>query len=144
MCEKSVFDGYRAAVNRPMRRLAGVYGRPRARWLDLGLIGTVVAQFVSLVPPVVLGAAIDALFTDDAPYRLPLVPGGWLPASRTGQFELSVGLSPTTRSSSTIPTGGSSTAASTSPTEGPVRLAWSVRAGDADVVPEGVEGYADD
>jgi ATP-binding cassette subfamily B protein len=90
--EESVFDRYRASVDRPMRRLARTYGQPRKRWFLVGLVGNLLAQFASLVPPVVLGAAIDALFRTGGTFSLPLVPAAWVPPGTDGQFVLSVSL----------------------------------------------------
>ncbi|WP_255198131.1 ABC transporter ATP-binding protein [Halorarius litoreus] len=88
--EESVFDRYRADVDRPMRRLFAAYGEPRYGWFAVGVLANLLAQFASLVPPVVLGAAVNELTGDG--YGLPLVPAGWLPATDAGAFGLSVGL----------------------------------------------------
>ncbi|MFC6726215.1 ABC transporter ATP-binding protein, partial [Halobium palmae] len=48
-------------------------------------------RFVALLPPVILGLAIDAIFGDRA-YRLPLVPSEWLPSGDVDQLWLSAGL----------------------------------------------------
>ncbi|MFC6837067.1 ABC transporter ATP-binding protein [Halomarina ordinaria] len=91
--DESVFDRYRADVERPLLRLFRVYGLPRRAWLAVGVLANLVAQSASLLPPVVLGAAIDALFADDpGPYTLPLVPDAWLPTGATEQFWLSAAL----------------------------------------------------
>jgi ATP-binding cassette subfamily B protein len=42
-----------------------------------------------LVTPLVLGTTIDAVFTQESTYALPLVPDRWLPADRTDRFWLS-------------------------------------------------------
>jgi ATP-binding cassette subfamily B protein len=89
MTEESVFDRYRADVTAPMRRLFATYGEPRYRWFVIGVLANLVAQFASLVPPVVLGAAINVL-TGEGAYRLPLVPAGVLPAGDIALFELSL------------------------------------------------------
>jgi ATP-binding cassette subfamily B protein len=87
--EESVFDRYRADVARPMRRLFGTYGRSRRGWFAVGVLANLVAQFASLVPPVVLGAAIDGVF-GGGQFRLPLVPDGWLPRTQAAAFEFSL------------------------------------------------------
>jgi ATP-binding cassette subfamily B protein len=91
MTEESVFDRYRADVTAPMRRLFATYGEPRYRWFAIGVLANLVAQFASLLPPVVLGAAINVL-SGDGTYRLPLVPAGVLPSGDVTLFQLSVGL----------------------------------------------------
>jgi ATP-binding cassette subfamily B protein len=87
--EGSVFDRYRADVKRPMRRLFGTYGRDRRGWFVVGVLANLVAQFASLVPPVVLGAAIDGVF-GVGQFSLPLVPDGWLPRTQAAAFEFSL------------------------------------------------------
>ncbi|WP_276259795.1 ABC transporter ATP-binding protein [Haloglomus litoreum] len=87
--DESVFDRYRADVDRPMRRLFGTYGRDRRGWFVLGVLANLVAQFASLVPPVVLGAAIDGVF-GVGQFQLPLVPDGWLPRTQAAAFEFSL------------------------------------------------------
>ena len=86
--EGSVFDRYRADVDRPMRRLFAAYGRDRRGWFVVGVLANLVAQFASLVPPVVLGAAIDGVLGGGA-FRLPLVPAGLLPQGEAA-FEFAV------------------------------------------------------
>ena len=90
--EESVFDVYRDRVDRPLVRLFREYGRPNAHWMVLGMISNIIARGASLAPPVVLGAAIDAVFFDRAAYELLLLPAGAVPETRLGQFWLSVGL----------------------------------------------------
>ncbi|MFB6217735.1 MAG: hypothetical protein ABEH77_00925 [Halobacteriaceae archaeon] len=91
--EESAFDRYRADVEAPLRRLFRVYGLPRARWLALAGVANLLAQAASLLPPVVLGTAVDAVFArDPQPYRLPFVPQAWIPGTETGQFWFSVAL----------------------------------------------------
>ena len=57
----------------------------------IGVLANPVAQFASLVPPVVLEAAINVL-SGDGSYGLPLVPDGVLPTGDVVLFQLSVGL----------------------------------------------------
>jgi len=85
------FEDYRSEGD-PMARLFGTYGRPELHLFVLGVVASVLARGVALVPPLVLGVAIDAVFNSDAPFRLPLVPAGWLPATTTGQLWLSATL----------------------------------------------------
>ncbi|WP_224337323.1 ABC transporter ATP-binding protein [Haloprofundus halobius] len=77
-----------------MVRLFADYGR-EDRWLfAVGLVASLFSRLVALVPPLVLGVAIDALFTPstETAYRLPVVPDGSLPATPEGQLWLSLGL----------------------------------------------------
>ncbi|MEY7849965.1 ABC transporter ATP-binding protein [Natrarchaeobius sp. A-rgal3] len=82
-------DVYRDRVEKPLWRLFGTYGRGEWRWLAVGLITSVFTYAALLVTPVVLGTTIDAVFTRESAYALPLVPEAWLPADRTDQFRLS-------------------------------------------------------
>jgi ATP-binding cassette subfamily B protein len=90
--EESVFDRYRDRVDRPIRRLFRVYGVPEWPYFAAGMVANVVARVASLLPPVVLGAAIDSVFTGDAPFDLPLLPASLFPNTEVAQFELSVAL----------------------------------------------------
>ncbi|WP_224448714.1 ABC transporter ATP-binding protein [Haloprofundus salilacus] len=77
-----------------MVRLFSAYGRDD-RWLfAIGLVASLFSRLVALVPPLVLGIAIDALFTPgtETAYRLPIVPDGSLPSTLEGQLWLSLGL----------------------------------------------------
>ncbi len=82
---------YRENVDHPMWRLFTEYGHGNRRWFAVGVLTSVAARMLQLVPPIVLGAAIDGVFGDD-PYTLPLVPPGLLPAGETTQFWFSAGL----------------------------------------------------
>ncbi|WP_284014269.1 ABC transporter ATP-binding protein [Halobaculum litoreum] len=92
--EESAFDVYRDRVDRPLYRLFTEYGLEKWPWLVVGMTANVVARGASLLPPLVLGVAIDAAFTGDEPYTLPLVPAAWLPvdAPDVAQFWFSVWL----------------------------------------------------
>ncbi|KTG09556.1 multidrug ABC transporter ATP-binding protein [Haloprofundus marisrubri] len=77
-----------------MVRLFSAYGQ-EDRWLFVvGLVASLFSRLVALVPPLVLGVAIDALFTPgtETAYRLPIVPDGSLPSTPEGQLWLSLGL----------------------------------------------------
>ncbi|SFR39713.1 ABC transporter ATP-binding protein [Halorubrum sodomense] len=88
--ERNAFEVYRDRVDRPLGRLFREYGAAEAHWLVIGMVANVVARVAGLVPPVVLGVAIDAVFTGTGPYTLPLVPDAWLPTAEPAQFRLSV------------------------------------------------------
>lgn len=90
--DESVFDVYRDRVDRPLVRLFRVYGRPEIEWFGLGMAANVVARIASLLPPLVLGIAIDAIFVETEPFSLPVVPDAWLPATQSGQFWFSAAL----------------------------------------------------
>ena len=83
---ESAFDAYRGRVDRPIRRLFTEYGTDERRWLAVGMAANVVARGASLLPPLLLGVVIDAVFTGDAPFALPVVPNAWLPTTDAGEF----------------------------------------------------------
>ncbi|MFW5911167.1 MAG: ABC transporter ATP-binding protein [Halolamina sp.] len=90
--EWSVFDVYRERVERPLYRLFTTYGPGRLKWMAVGMLANIVARGASLLPPLVLGVAIDSVLNDTSPYALPLVPAGWIPDGRTAQFWFSAEL----------------------------------------------------
>ncbi|MFC4358315.1 ABC transporter ATP-binding protein [Halobium salinum] len=81
-----------------MRRLFSEYGADNALQFVVGVLASVAARVLDLLPPVILGLAIDAVFNDDKSFAegLPLVPTEWVapyvPADATGQFYFAVGL----------------------------------------------------
>jgi ATP-binding cassette subfamily B protein len=92
---ESTFDRYRSRVERPIYRLFAEYGLAHRKWFVTGMTANVIARSASLLPPVVLGAALDAIFRQGSagtPYRLPLVPTTWIPAGNAAQFQFSVAL----------------------------------------------------
>ena len=90
--EETPFDRYREQIDRPLMRLFDDYGTSRTRWLAIGLVANLFAQAASLFPPVVLGTAIDALFTESSDYSLLFLPQAWIPAGEVAQFWFSVAL----------------------------------------------------
>jgi ATP-binding cassette subfamily B protein len=82
-------DVYRDRVSKPLFRLFRRYGLGEKWWLVLGLVTSVLAYGTVLVTPIVLGTTIDAVFTGESAYTLPLVPAVWLPTEATAQFWLS-------------------------------------------------------
>jgi ATP-binding cassette subfamily B protein len=85
-------DVYRDQVSKPLFRLFREYGLGERWWLALGLATSVLAYGTVLVTPIVLGTTIDAVFTGESAYALPLVPAVWLPTEATAQFWLSAGV----------------------------------------------------
>ena len=88
--EETPFDAYRERVDRPLTRLFVEYGPGRMGWFSAGMVANFVARMSSLVPPLLLGAAIDAIFTQSGPFTLPLVPDAWLPTEQLAQFWFAV------------------------------------------------------
>jgi len=90
--DDELLEAYRQQVHRPLLRLFRIYGPDHNRWLLVGLAASLITHTATLVTPVVLGTTIDAVFTGEGSYSLPLVPQAWLPTEPTAQFWFSVGL----------------------------------------------------
>ena len=73
-------------------RLYAEYGRTNWWHGAVGVLGTVVARILGLVPAFILGLALDAVVYYRRAYRLPFIPTDWIPTTQTGQLWLSVGL----------------------------------------------------
>lgn len=90
--DDETLESLRDDIDHPMYRLFADYGDGQRRWFALGVFTSTLARALALVPPVVLGVAIDSVFRDGPPFDLPLVPASWIPSSEIGQFELSATL----------------------------------------------------
>ena len=86
------FEAQRERTANPMRRLFAEYGRENAPQFTAGFAASVVARTLDLLPPLLLGITVDAVFLSQRPFVLPLVPAAWLPTGRTGQFWLVIAL----------------------------------------------------
>lgn len=86
------FEWYRDRVEHPLWQLFVVFGGKRRLWFAIGLVAGLFERLASLVPPFVLGVAIDAVFNQTTRYQLPLVPNAWIPATRQGQLWFSFAL----------------------------------------------------
>jgi ATP-binding cassette subfamily B protein len=73
-------------------RLFREYGRARAGMFTLGGAASVLSMAMELVPALVLGAAIDALFFDEYAFGLPVLPDAYVPATEELQFALAAGV----------------------------------------------------
>jgi ATP-binding cassette subfamily B protein len=74
-----------------MRRLFAEYGRENAPQFAVGFFASVFARGLDLLPPLLLGIAIDAIFFDSKPF-LAFAPDWAIPATQTGQFWFTVTL----------------------------------------------------
>jgi len=90
--DADTFEHLREGVDRPMWRLLSGYGRGYVPEFVLGGIASVIARFLELIPALVLGVAIDALFVPTRAFTLPLVPQWVIPSAEAGQFWFAVGL----------------------------------------------------
>ncbi len=85
------FEDQREHVDSPMRRLLFEYGRPYWFSMAVGLVSSVLARALDLLPALMLAVAIDAVFGEAVfQEQVPLVvlPEAWLPTSPEGQFWL--------------------------------------------------------
>ena len=84
--DSEYIERHREEIEHPLWQLFMKYGHGNRRWFVVGVLASIGSRFFSLVPPVVLGVAIDAVFYDDAAFTLPFVPAAWLPDTTMGQF----------------------------------------------------------
>jgi len=87
-----VFEEQRDRVENPMRRLFVEYGRPNAPQAAVGVFSSIASRLLDLLPPLLLGIAIDAIFLNEREFSLWLFPEAWTPDEPTAQFWLVVAL----------------------------------------------------
>ncbi|MFW6376959.1 MAG: ABC transporter ATP-binding protein, partial [archaeon] len=68
--EDDPFEEQREQAENPMRRLFLEYGSDNAFAFTVGLLSSVVARVLDLLPPVLLGIALDAIIRDDKRFVL--------------------------------------------------------------------------
>ncbi len=90
--EDELFEDVRDRVDRPMWRLFRSYGSAYRWSFTLGLLSSIFARILDLVPPLMLAVAIDAIFREEGDFSLFLVPDAWLPTSDVGQMWLTGGI----------------------------------------------------
>ncbi|EJN60968.1 ABC transporter ATP-binding protein [Halogranum rubrum] len=96
--EDDPFEEQRERADNPMRRLFSEYGGDNTLQFVVGVVASIAARVLDLIPPVVLGVAVDAIFRDEKAFAeaLPVVPTAWvapyIPASQTGQFYFAIAL----------------------------------------------------
>ncbi|MFB6146375.1 MAG: ABC transporter ATP-binding protein [Halobacteriaceae archaeon] len=90
--EQELFAEQQEQIERPAYRLFRSYAPERPLPLAVALATTVLSPLISLFPTYMLKVIIDSVLQNNAPYRLPLVPRGWLPTGQWEQILLSVGL----------------------------------------------------
>ena len=103
--EDDPFEDLREKSSNPMRRLFAEYGSQNKLQFVVGVIASVVARVLDLIPPLVLGFAIDAIFQDSEyatiladflpgflPFATEAAVASVIPATRTGQFWMTIGL----------------------------------------------------
>ncbi|QLH79001.1 ABC transporter ATP-binding protein [Halosimplex rubrum] len=90
--DSEYIERHREEIDHPLWQLFMRFGHGNRRWFVVGVLASIGSRFLSLVPPVILGVAIDSIFRDTTPFSLPYVPGGWLPDTTMGQLWFSIGL----------------------------------------------------
>lgn len=90
--DEDPFEDQREGTDNAMRRLFAEYGRKNAFSFLVGTLTSVVARMLDLLPPLLLGIAIDAVLNQNQPFGLGPVPQAWLPTTRTQQFWLIAGI----------------------------------------------------
>ncbi|SFF87146.1 ATP-binding cassette, subfamily B [Halopelagius inordinatus] len=86
------FEEQRENAENPMRRLFAAYGFQNSMQFSVGVLASVGARLLDLLPPLLLGIAVDAIFLDERAFDLPLVPQAWLPAARDAQLWFTIGV----------------------------------------------------
>ncbi|WP_267641834.1 ABC transporter ATP-binding protein [Haloarchaeobius amylolyticus] len=86
------FEEQREQAENAMKRLFLEYGSKNRLAFVVGLLSSVVARLLDLIPTVMLTLAIDAIFRDEQAFTLLFVPDAWLPQTEAGQLWLSAGL----------------------------------------------------
>jgi len=94
--EDDPFEEQREKAENPMRRLFLQYGAEKKDAFVVGVFSSIVARALDLLPPILLGVAVDAIFeaqgAGDREYSLFLVPDAWIPATEQGQLYFTVGI----------------------------------------------------
>jgi ATP-binding cassette subfamily B protein len=86
------FEEQREQAKNPMRRLFLEYGTQNKISFVSGLLASVLARILDLLPPLLLGIAIDAVFRNKREFDLWIVPQAWLPTTKTGQLWLLIAI----------------------------------------------------
>jgi len=91
--EDDPFEEQREQVENPMRRLFRAYGGDYKFSATVGIVGSVFARLLDLVPPILLGFALDAIFEQNKEFSsIWFVPDSVIPADQQGQLLLTVAL----------------------------------------------------
>ncbi|MFC7068619.1 ABC transporter ATP-binding protein [Halobaculum lipolyticum] len=76
----------------PIWRIYRTYGRGSSGYALSGAAFTVVGRLFGLVPALVIGVTVDAIFLAERPYRLPFVPESVVPTAPADQLLFSIGV----------------------------------------------------
>ncbi len=91
--EDDPFGNIRENVENPMKRLFLGYGNKYRVAFAVGVIGSIFSRLLDLMPPLILGIAIDTVLTEEQELydALPLLSETQLPVSEEGQLMFLVG-----------------------------------------------------
>ena len=91
--EDDPFEEQREKIENPMKRLFREYGLQYKSQVLVGVFASIFARLLDLVPPVLLGFAIDAVFRRDKDFEdIWFVPGSLIPSGQQEQLLLTVAL----------------------------------------------------
>ncbi|MBV0902613.1 ABC transporter ATP-binding protein [Haloarcula salina] len=90
--DDDAFEDARERVDRPMLRLFTEYGRGQRGAFAVGLVSSIAARMLDLLPPLLLALAIDAVIRQEAAYSLFLVPDAWIPPGQSARLWLTAGV----------------------------------------------------
>ncbi|WP_247003914.1 ABC transporter ATP-binding protein [Halosolutus gelatinilyticus] len=93
--EDDPFEEQREQVENPMKRLFFEYGRNYLGPATVGIVASIFARLLDLVPPILLGFAVDAIFKAENGKEFTdiwFVPTEYIPGNEEGQLLLTVGL----------------------------------------------------
>jgi len=92
--EQDPFADLRDSIDNPMRKLFSTYGMDNKFSLTIGIICSILARILDLLPPLILGIAIDTVLTGDEEFSsaIPLIPAGYLPETPETQFYLLIAI----------------------------------------------------
>ncbi|WP_436902058.1 ABC transporter ATP-binding protein [Halovenus halobia] len=85
------FEQQRENIENPMKRLFFVYGADYKGSVIVGIVSSLFARLLDLVPPILLGFALDAIIRQDKSFAaIWFVPDRFIPADPQGQLLLTV------------------------------------------------------
>ena len=89
--EDDPFEDQRMRVEDSLQRLFRTYGLDNRFEYGIAIIASIFARALDLIPTLMLGVAIDGIFTEGYDYTLgPFVPAAWLPETEIEQLALTV------------------------------------------------------
>jgi len=86
------FDAQIDTVERPIRRLFGVYGRRYRRPLAVAVVVSLLAPLTGLIPTYLLQRIIDGIIVGSEPLTIPGIPNSAIPSGQLDQLLLVAGI----------------------------------------------------